>query len=48
MRLKERVAIVTGASTGMGRAIAVRLAGEGVRLGLVARSVAYISEGTRA
>jgi NADP-dependent 3-hydroxy acid dehydrogenase YdfG len=38
VRLKERVVIVTGASTGMGRAIALALAEEGARLALVARS----------
>lgn len=35
--LQGRVAIVTGASTGMGRAIAVTLAGEGAGLAIVAR-----------
>lgn len=36
--LEGKVAIVTGASTGMGRATALRMAEEGARLGLVARS----------
>jgi NAD(P)-dependent dehydrogenase (short-subunit alcohol dehydrogenase family) len=43
-RLHGKVAIVTGASTGMGRAIAVALAGEGATLGLVARSAARLDE----
>ena len=43
-RLQGKVAIVTGASTGMGRAIAVALAGEGAKLGLVARSEARLEE----
>ncbi|RPI07167.1 MAG: SDR family NAD(P)-dependent oxidoreductase, partial [Zetaproteobacteria bacterium] len=35
--LDSKVVIVTGASSGMGRAIAVAMASEGARLGLVAR-----------
>jgi NADP-dependent 3-hydroxy acid dehydrogenase YdfG len=38
MDLRERVAIVTGASRGIGASVARRLAGEGVRLGLASRS----------
>jgi NAD(P)-dependent dehydrogenase (short-subunit alcohol dehydrogenase family) len=36
--LEGKVALVTGASTGMGRAIALRMAEEGARIGIVARS----------
>ena len=37
MELEGKVAIVTGASRGMGRAISKLLAAEGMRVGLVAR-----------
>src|SRR6202042_1248492 len=36
--LKEKVAFVTGASQGIGRATAVELAGAGAKLGVAARS----------
>lgn len=39
MTLKDRVAIVTGASRGIGKAIAVSLAGEGARVIVAARTV---------
>jgi len=42
--LHGKVIIVTGASTGMGRAIAVGMAAEGARLGLVARNGAKLEE----
>ena len=38
MALQGRVAVVTGASRGIGRTIAQKLAGEGARLALAARS----------
>jgi 3-oxoacyl-[acyl-carrier protein] reductase len=37
MKLQEQIAIVTGAGKGMGRAISLRLAGEGAHLVLAAR-----------
>jgi len=36
--LQGRVAVITGAGRGLGKAMAVALAGEGVRIALVARS----------
>lgn len=40
MELKNKTAIITGAGKGIGKATAIALAGEGVNLGLVARSSA--------
>jgi 3-oxoacyl-[acyl-carrier protein] reductase len=44
LELTDNVAIVTGASRGLGRAIAIQLAGEGMRLVLAARSQAQLEE----
>ena len=44
MKLANRVAIVTGAAKGMGRAISLRLAGEGADLVLAARETPPLEE----
>ena len=44
MNLKEKVAIVTGASDGLGKQIALKLAKEGVSLALIARSKEKLEE----
>lgn len=40
MQLQNRTALITGAGKGIGKAIAIALAQEGVQLGLIARNVA--------
>src|SRR5262245_5179875 len=44
LQLSGKVAIVTGASRGIGRAIALALAKEGMKIALVARSSAQLDE----
>lgn len=45
--LKEKIAVVTGASSGIGRAIALGLAAEGAKLGLVGRNLVNLEETAR-
>jgi NAD(P)-dependent dehydrogenase (short-subunit alcohol dehydrogenase family) len=47
MRLKGAVAVVTGASSGIGRALALALAGEGAAVGLVGRSAERLEDAAR-
>jgi len=44
LKLKDKVAIITGASRGIGRAIALTLVREGVRVVVTARSKAQLEE----
>src|SRR5579859_7221148 len=47
MKLQNKHAIVTGASTGIGRAVAIELAKEGATVGLIARSIDKLEETKR-
>ncbi len=47
MDLKNKTVLITGASTGIGRATATQLASEGATVGLVARSIDKLKETKR-
>ncbi len=44
LQLKDKTALVTGASTGIGRSIAIALAAEGVRVAITARRLPLLGE----
>lgn len=44
LQLKDKTALVTGASTGIGRSIAIALAAEGVRLAISARRLQLLND----
>ena len=44
MPLKDQVAVVTGASSGIGKAIALGLAGQGVALCLIGRDMQALQQ----
>ena len=44
MKLKDKVAVVTGASSGIGKAIAQKLSAEGCKVALASRSVSKLQE----
>jgi short-subunit dehydrogenase len=44
---QDKVVMITGASSGIGRALALEIASRGAKLGLVARRVQVIEEGVR-
>lgn len=48
MKLKDRVAVVTGASEGLGRAVAIKLAEQGCKIALLARTKGNLEKVKRA
>lgn len=43
-KLKDRIAVVTGGSSGIGRAIALRFANEGAKVVIIGRKEASLKE----